>query len=514
MSQGATPPAGGPAAAGVEFPFGWAHETPRLRGVSELAMSWLATTPAVRAGWQVDALTTRFWVDGSPDAARRGLIDALRRIEQPPELAEYTDPNARQVDPDAELLFQRWGWRSFGLQAFPRMGWVSATTADVAALLATVSDATARLYVSEGTADLDWLPRREATALPDPWAPPRIEGPVRIEGWRGGVALSWLLHSPAPGLDLLIRANVSQTMQRALDRRPDLPRPGMATRSLGRHGVHSGLVIPAELEQDTTPGLVEALRRWSVVGPEPAELSAVRVDLDEAPDADGIRTAVQQLLDTILVLAPTESPAAGLAPTREPDGAGAADPDADGAGRVHELVPMFSNAGAKKMTVRVGAQGMAARDGERRVQVARDEVALLETWPGGSLRVTSRTGGHAHVETAAFLGGAQLAEDLIALAPNAVVAHPSASPTLATVRREYQQTAGATVAAIVVMAPFFFALTMLYGAVVGVGPNDGRLVPLVLGLVMAVASFFGGRRAWRLAQVRSALKSRFGVADP
>ena len=289
------------AIAGFGLATGWAHETPRLRGVTERAMQWLAATPGVDAHWQVDALVSYFWVTGSPRSVQIGLADVLRRSQRPPTPAPLTQTTPAP-DLDARLLLRRWGMRGFGLQGWQRLGFIAADAGDVAAVLSRIGPRTLQLFAVNAEVDLSMTPDTDSSPAPDPDFPPLVRPPVLVDA-AGGFAMSWHVPRHDVVADELVRLAVVE----AIEATPALGQTDATAgsgaqwlhRQLGTQGSHTALYVPMGLSDEATSHLADRLRRWAMAGPDESELALAISNAHEARAQslwDLVRTAVEESL--------------------------------------------------------------------------------------------------------------------------------------------------------------------------------------------------------------------------
>ncbi len=512
------------AIAGFAVATGWAHETPRLRGVTDRAMQWLAATPGVRAQWQVDALVTYFWLGGSPRNVRIGLADVLRQATRPPVPAPLTQTTGLP-EADAALLMRRWGLRGFGMQGWSRLGFVTADAQDVAEVLSRIGPATVQLFAINAEVDPAVVPDTEAACLPAPDFPPLVSRPTLFDG-EGGFAMGWHVPAREPVAEAMVRLAVAQATAATGGGPPDplkVPELQWMRRHLGAQGSHAAIVVPAGLSDEATAQLAERLRRWTSLGIDQDDLdravsatfearprsswdlvqSAVEESLAgsgevflqelKMPTAEGVRGSLAGMLDSLVVIAPELSTAVRLA---EPAVVAQPEPMR---GDTYQHVPLIRRGERRHVVVTAGREGLGFRDAAGVTTIRRPDVAVVEQWPGGQLQVTAVDGQQLVLDPAELCGGHRLSEQVRDLAPDAVVEHAqtrAASPSLA---RAYRQAGGWALTALVMMVPAaLLAALLLLGALAESEPGGDRVGYATVGLVFAALAGLAGLRVVRL----------------
>ncbi len=508
------------AVAGFAVTTGWAHESAHRRGVTDRAMQWLASTPGVRAGWDVDALISLFWVTGSSRAVRISLADVLRRVTQAPSSPPYTDTTA--VDSiDSGLLMARWGLRGFGLAGSPRLGLVSATDADIADVLNRIGPQTVQLFAVNAEADTGWVPDRAVEPPPDPWTAPLVTPPVLV-GVSDTFAMGWQVALFDPVAEALVR----RVVEAAAVRRGAL----WLRRRLGPRGSHGSALVPGGLTTRETETLVADILRLRDDGPTTADMDAateaahaarprtvhemVREATADAllgtpawrqPTQQAVHMSVVAITDALLVQAPADSPAGRLAPVR------AARPVSVPDGQRHRLQPLINHGPARGTTITVGPAGLSARWPDGQAGIGRDDIVAIETWPSGQIRVTSATGHQITADPAEYVGGADMARSIRSLAPNLEAAHPEPLPPSQRLTKEYLRSGGLggwLVTAILALVPAGLALLLAVGAFVGGGTGRERLGFGLAGALLAVGAGLLTVRAVRLRRIARVVGSR------
>lgn len=522
------------AVAGFGVASGWAHETPRLRGVTERAMQWLAATPGVTAHWQVDALVTYFWVTGSPRNVRIGLADVFRQAGRPLVPAPLTDTSSRP-DPDATLLLRRWGLRGFGLQGWPRLGFVAADADDIAAVLARIGPRTVQLFAVNAEVDPAVVPDNDAAPAPDPDFPPLVGTPVLFDGG-GGFAMSWHLARRDAVAEGLVRLALAEAIAGpgagpgagagAGPAELDAADSGhWINRQLGSQGSHTAVLVHPGMSDEAMAHLADRLRRWTILGPEPADLeravsstyearprsswdvvrSAVEDSLvgsaeeglDE-PSVEAARESLSRILDSLVVVAPELSAAVRLA---EVAVVPAPDPVA---GDEFRYVALIRRGERRRATVTAGDQGVALRDAAAVTAILRPDVVAVEGWPGGQLRVTSVDGRQLLLDPAEIQGGERLSQHVRGLAPHAVVEHPAPRPASAALVRAYVQAGGWALTASVLLTPAVMLAALLLLGAASESSSD-RVGYALVGLVFAALAGLAALRVVRLRRAGRAV---------
>lgn len=408
---------------GITVGVGWAHEDLYRRGITEVAVSWLCERLPVPAEWWVEATTTTILCTGDDATLRDTVRQLASRLGSGPD----TLPQAKLItggDRDVDLLFQRFGYRGFGLAGATRYGFRTVAADDVSGWLAQLGNQSARLFSNaEGfdptSTDAAPLELSDVVPLARPTRTPVVVPGQAAVGRGFGVGLL----APTDPTSALAAEILAVALGAVIpDPVPGTPGVAVHARPLGSDQLHWSLLaadndVPAEVigravaelnrlrhagpsELEILDALPRFERRWSRTDllhmvhltrlelwraagypPPPA------VELDAS--ADALASRIRELLGTALVLHPGGVPGLEDWPVMHE-----LDPAEPATGTTYPPVKeVVSSGGFPAENAMITGSDRLTSVGNPLITVTRDSVAVVEHRPHGE-RVLRDVGGH------------------------------------------------------------------------------------------------------------------------
>ncbi|MGI8330123.1 hypothetical protein ACRYCC_09155 [Actinomadura scrupuli] len=443
----------GPLKAGLIFRVGHADETLATRGITHL-VEHLALhpigQPAHHYNGQVDAITTAFTTEGSPDEVADFLSSICRSLHDLPvdrlkveNRILQTEEDGRRAGPLGALLLWRYGAATYGLPGYEEFGIGLHTPEQLGAW--------GRRWFTQGNAVLALiggpppeglrleLPAGERIAPPAPSsALPRT--PAYFNEQLNGVAMLSAVprSAAAQAYSLLLARRLHRTLRQdsgisyspTADYMPrDTGTAHVTAFADGLEDSHAKLIAQfvEEIERlATEPGAQDELDKIitqmrarvsdpeaiagvavgaamrELLGSEPLDRAALLAEID-ALDARAVQETAAQALDAALLMLPRG---------HEPQGRRFHMAPASSPGTVDGRTLRSADAPIDRDRLIIGPEGVSLVHGPRYVTVKFSACEAMLAWPDGARRLYGRDGFSLHLEPTLWENGGSIPEAL------------------------------------------------------------------------------------------------------
>lgn len=450
---------------GLVVGIGWAHERFAIRGITEVALAWLASDLGAETTWSVRETNSLIFVTGEPADVRYAVARLRARLDGAGNPVADAALSSHKItagnELDGNLLVSRFGAQGYGLAGVIRFGYGTTGPAEVAGWLAAPGFQTSSTF--QGGVEIDW-PQGNPNPARDSSEPSRE--PVRTPGWipaPDGLEISWLARRTPTAelagylLDGVITGAVPATT-------PTAPGCLIATRQIGADARHISVVALEPSSGHATLPALAAIRTLIDAGPSELQIlaaidrsrgaesqasadvafrAAVRsmwqaegyaMPPDESLSTDPaeLGRAVRQLVATLSLRSPVDPAGSGIGPSSLIDQPGEA------AGRTFDAHAEMKELGLGPPH-RLVAGGSALTRYPGPLTVTAGTVAVVERRPDGERILYGRDGSVVSVDPLLWKRGDGLVSWVDAEFPQQIT-NPERLPTSPIVHRALLRT--------------------------------------------------------------------------